>query len=64
MFGVFADSLPRWGKLLLDRALTSKGIDISNLTMLDEYILGGSSGGARPKILVGYNPKTQHIIIT
>jgi len=117
LFGVFADSLPDgWGKLLLDRALTSKGIDISNLTMLDRlafvgrkgmgaliykpeiddeihkefefeldkiakathqiisgtsteildelYILGGSSGGARPKILVGYNPKTQHIIGT
>jgi serine/threonine-protein kinase HipA len=115
LFGVFADSLPdAWGKLLLDRALTAKGIDISNMTMLDRlafvgskgmgaliykpeiddgihkqfefeldniakathqiisgtsieildelYILGGSSGGARPKILVGYNPKTQHII--
>ena len=115
LFGVFADSLPDgWGKLLLDRALTAKGIDISNMTMLDRlafvgskgmgaliykpeiddgihkqfefeldkiakathqiisgtsteildelYILGGSSGGARPKILVGYNPKTQHII--
>ena len=115
LFGVFADSLPDgWGKLLLDRALTAKGIDISNLTMLDRlafvgskgmgaliykpeiddeihkefefeldniakathqiisgtsieilhelYILGGSSGGARPKILVGYNTKTKHII--
>ena len=115
LFGVFADSLPEgWGKLLLDRALRAKGIDISNMTMLDRlafvgskgmgaliykpeiddgihkqfefeldkiakathqiisgtsteildelYILGGSSGGARPKILVGYNPKTQHII--
>ncbi len=115
LFGVFADSLPDgWGKLLLDRALRAKGIDISNMTMLDRlafvgskgmgaliykpeiddgihkqfefeldkiakathqiisgtsteildelYILGGSSGGARPKILVGYNPKTQHII--
>ena len=117
LFGVFADSLPDgWGKLLLDRALTAKGIDISNMTMLDRlafvgskgmgaliykpeiddgihkqfefeldniakathqiltgtatkildelYILGGSSGGARPKILVGYNPKTKHIIGT
>ena len=117
LFGVFADSLPDgWGKLLLDRALTSKGIDISNMTMLDRlafvgskgmgaliykpeiddgihkqfefeldkiakathqiltgtatkildelFILGGSSGGARPKILVGYNPKTKHIIGT
>lgn len=117
LFGVFSDSLQDgWGKLLLDRALTAKGMDISNMTMLDRlafvgskgmgaliykpeiedginkqfefeldkiakathqiisgtsteildelYILGGSSGGARPKILVGYNPKTQHIIGT
>jgi serine/threonine-protein kinase HipA len=109
LFGVFADSLPdAWGRLLLDRALTAKGIDMSNITMLDRlafvgsngvgaliykpesaykidklfkfelddiaiaahqiltgtateildelYILSGSSGGARPKILVGYNP--------
>ncbi len=115
LFGVFADSLPDgWGKLLLDRALTAKGIDVSNITMLDRlafvgsngvgaltykpeinddkqklfgleldeiamasnqiltgasseildelYLLGGSSGGARPKILVGYNPNTEHII--
>lgn len=26
------------------------------------YQLGGSSGGARPKILVGYNSKTDHLI--
>lgn len=26
------------------------------------YQLGGSSGGARPKIIVGYNPTTNHII--
>ncbi|MCK5337398.1 MAG: type II toxin-antitoxin system HipA family toxin, partial [Bacteroidales bacterium] len=31
--------------------------------VIDElYKLGGSSGGARPKILVGYNPKTDHLI--
>ncbi len=31
--------------------------------VLDElFHLGGSSGGARPKILVGYNSTTQHII--
>lgn len=117
LFGVFADSLPDgWGKLLLDRALTARGIDISDITMLDRlafigskgmgaliykpemaeenhkqfefeldeiakatyqivtgtatevldelYLLGGSSGGARPKILVGYNPHTQHIIVS
>jgi serine/threonine-protein kinase HipA len=115
LFGVFADSLPDgWGTLLLDRALTAKGIDISNITMLDRlafvgskgagalkykpainhenqkewafelddiaksanqilsgtdseildtlYALGGSSGGARPKILVGYNKHTKHIM--
>ncbi|MGL4598371.1 MAG: type II toxin-antitoxin system HipA family toxin [Bacteroidia bacterium] len=26
------------------------------------YQLGGSSGGARPKILVGYNPRTRHLV--
>lgn len=26
------------------------------------YQLGGSSGGARPKILVGYNAKTKHLV--
>lgn len=26
------------------------------------FQLGGSSGGARPKIFVGYNPKTNHLI--
>ena len=31
--------------------------------VLDEiFKLGGSSGGARPKILVGYNTSTQHLI--
>jgi len=115
LFGVFADSLPDgWGKLLLDRALTAKGIDINNIGMLDRlafvgkngagaltykpsitdenakqfdfeldklaiaanqilagtdseildemYVLGGSSGGARPKILVGYNKQQNHLI--
>ena len=115
LFGVFADSLPDgWGKLLLDRALTARGVAIDDITILDRlsyvgskgmgaliyrpeieeekqkefkveldeiakainqiitgaatdvldelFKLGGSSGGARPKILVGYNPITQHLI--
>lgn len=115
LFGVFFDSLPDgWGRLLLDRTLTARGISIAHLTPLDRlayvgnqgmgallykpeitvenlndfkieldeianatqqiiagtatevldelFQLGGSSGGARPKILVGYNPTTQHII--
>lgn len=115
LFGVFADSLPDgWGRLLLDRSLASKGIDVGSITVLDRlaYVgsngmgalsykpemtetssfnfqmeldviakstqqvlsgtatqlldelvkLGGSSGGARPKILVGYHPKTQHLV--
>jgi serine/threonine-protein kinase HipA len=96
-----------WGRLLLDRALLSRGVNLDNITVLDRlafvgsngmgaliykpemeelgdenpsldldelaqasiqvvagtaidvlddlYKLGGSSGGARPKILVGYN---------
>ena len=115
LFGVFFDSLPDgWGKLLLDRTLTARGISIAHLTPLDRlayvgnqgmgallykpeisvekladfrieldeiahatqqiiagtasevldelFKLGGSSGGARPKILVGYNPTTQHLV--
>ncbi|RKS03109.1 type II toxin-antitoxin system HipA family toxin [Flavobacterium sp. 102] len=115
LFGVFSDSLPDgWGRLLLDRTLTAKGILVQDITPLqrlsyvglkgmgallyrpqietaaqetllvdleaiakemtvvlqgasslaiDElYEMGGSSGGARPKILVGYHPKTEHLI--
>jgi len=115
LFGVFNDSLPDgWGRLLLDRSLASKGIDISGITPLDRlafvgstgmgaliyqpeiepgkntgpipeldflatemnqilqgtssdiieelFILGGSSGGARPKVFVGYNPHSGDLI--
>jgi len=115
LFGVFSDSLPDgWGRLLLDRTLTAKGILLQDVTalerlcyvglkgmgalvyrpeadpgtkealpaaldtiseemnkvlegssseLLDElYDLGGSSGGARPKILVGYHPETKQLI--
>jgi serine/threonine-protein kinase HipA len=115
LFGVFADSLPDgWGRLLLDRALTTKGIRLEEIDMLDRLAfvgengpgtlsyhpvksgltsemadidldeivresnlilagdsseiveelvqLGGSSGGARPKIVVGHNPKTDQLV--
>lgn len=115
LFGVFADSLPDgWGRLLVDRALASKGIDINEFSLLDRlalvgpngpgaliyqpsfetkietdalteldqiakatrsilegesseiidelFVLGGSSGGARPKINVGYHSKNKHLI--
>lgn len=115
LFGVFNDSLPDgWGRLLLDRYLSSQGIAIQKITPLDRlaYVgtsgmgaltyrpaisqafdrdkqieldevatdmkhflegessdvierlhqLGGSSGGARPKILVGYNKGSRHFI--
>lgn len=115
LYGVFNDSLPDgWGRLLLDRNLSSKGIDIFSLTPLDRlayvgkagmgalsylpqqdghrdfekqleldviaremahvlkgestemieelFTLGGSSGGARPKILVGFKKKTNELI--
>jgi serine/threonine-protein kinase HipA len=115
LFGVFNDSLPDgWGRLLLDRTLTSKGIDIAEITPLDRlayvgsggmgalvykpeiepgkadlprleldaivreinqvlegtspeiieklFILGGSSGGARPKIFVGYNSQNDKLV--
>lgn len=115
VYGVFNDSLPDgWGKLLLDRSLSSKGINIAQISPLDRlafvgsngmgalvykpeietdkhtshvleldiiaremarilqgtssdlikelFILGGSSGGARPKINIGYNPRTNDIV--
>jgi serine/threonine-protein kinase HipA len=115
LFGVFNDSLPDgWGKLLLDRALTAKGIAFQSLTPLDRlayvgrrgmgalvyypeietdgkfegtldlnqlsdevvsvlegdaintldrlYTLGGSSAGARPKIVAAYNPTESTIM--
>jgi len=115
LFGLFNDSLPDgWGRLLLDRALTQKGISISEIGPLDRlsyvgslgmgaliyrpefesdtkidpniaidviaanmnsvlegsgsdviedlYELGGSSGGARPKIFINYNSETDHLV--
>jgi serine/threonine-protein kinase HipA len=115
LYGVFNDSLPDgWGRLLVERTLSSKGINISIITPLDRlafvgsagmgaliykpefendtelssnieldaianemtrilqgttsdiieelFLLGGSSGGARPKIFVAYNPDTEEII--
>jgi serine/threonine-protein kinase HipA len=115
LFVVFNDSLPDgWGKLLLDRSLSSKGINIAQISPLDKlafvgskgmgalvykpeietdkntsyvleldniaremtrvlqgtssdiieelFILGGSSGGARPKISIGYNPQTNDLM--
>jgi serine/threonine-protein kinase HipA len=115
LYGVFNDSLPDgWGKLLLDRSLSSKGINIAHVNPLDRLAfvgsngmgalvykpeietdkntspileldiiareianvlqgtssdiieeliaLGGSSGGARPKITVGYNPQTDDLM--
>ena len=42
---------------------TQKVIAGTATEVLDElFKLGGSSGGARPKILVGYNPVNQHLI--
>ncbi|TLX73488.1 type II toxin-antitoxin system HipA family toxin [Labilibacter sediminis] len=115
LYGVFNDSLPDgWGRLLLDRTLASKGVNIQSLTPLDRlsyvgdhgmgaliykpkfdedvvlsseieldmiaqemsyilkgsdsdiieelFTLGGSSGGARPKIFVGYNNLTNELM--
>ena len=115
LFGVFDDSLPDgWGRLLLDRTLLSKGMNLTQITPLHRlayvgssgrgaltyepdrspefsgdtlleldriseemknvlegtasevieelFSLGGSSGGARPKIVVGYHPETDQLI--
>ncbi len=45
LYGVFNDSLPDgWGRLLLDRSLSSKGIDINRLTPLDRLAYVGDTG--------------------
>ncbi len=45
LFGVFADSLPdSWGNLLLDRYLSSIGIDTGSISVLDRLAYSGSSG--------------------
>lgn len=47
-FGVFNDSLPDgWGRLLIDRMLTKKGINPFDVSLLDRLaIVGGSGMGA------------------
>lgn len=55
IYGVFNDSLPDgWGRLLLDRSLSSKGINIAQVSPLDRLAFVGSTGmGAlvyKPKI--------------
>ena len=115
LFGVFNDSLPDgWGRLLLDRKLSSEGISLHQIGPLDRlayvgskgvgaliyrpmaetvllkesvleldvlandmnqvlkgtstvvldklFQLGGSSGGARPKLFAGYNSYTDQLI--
>ena len=60
------DGIHKYFEFELDKIAnaTQQIISGTSIEILDElYILGGSSGGARPKILVGYNPKTAHIIV-
>lgn len=111
LFGVFNDSMPDgWGRLLLDRELASRGVNVRDITVLNRlslltddamgalryrpkhapshiidsvpeldllaketkailtdadsdaldvlFQMGGSSGGARPKIFLGVNAET------
>lgn len=61
---IFIDHADQF-KIELDEIARSTKQIIAGLAtdVLDEiFRLGGSSGGARPKILVGYNPITQHLI--
>ena len=45
MYGVFADSLPdSWGELLLDRHLSSMGIDRGSVNAIDRLAYIGNSG--------------------
>ena len=45
LFGVFADSLPdSWGQLLLERYLSSVGVNRDSISMLDRLAYVGFSG--------------------
>ena len=45
LFGVFSDSLPDgWGKLLVDRMLSSQGINPREINMLNRLAIVGESG--------------------
>ena len=54
-FGIFNDSLPDgWGRLLIDRMLQKKHVDLSTISTLDRLSIVGSSGmGA-----LEYKPET------
>jgi serine/threonine-protein kinase HipA len=65
LYGVFNDSLSDgWGKLLLDRLLSSKGINIAHVTPLDRLAFVGSNGmGAlvyKPELETDKN--TSHVL--
>lgn len=115
IFGVFADSLPdAWGHLLMRKTLSSKGIAMEQLSILDRlslmgdntsgaliyrpteseafndfpiidldtinenvqnvlegesteiidqlFLVGGSPGGARPKVYAGYNSEDDQLL--
>lgn len=59
-----------WDKELIEKleldaiaTETQKVLAGSSTELIDElFTLGGSSGGARPKVFVGYNPSTDHLI--
>ncbi len=54
-------------KLQIELEVIAKEVKVllngaSSLAIDELYEMGGSSGGARPKILVGYHPITQHLV--
>lgn len=58
LFGVFNDSLPDgWGKLLLDRKLSSMGISIASITPLERLAFVGLNGTGA----LNYRPQTDFI---
>jgi serine/threonine-protein kinase HipA len=58
--GVQADKLLQLDKISQEMNKVLKGTPSEIIEEL--FQLGGSSGGARPKIFVGYNPKTNHLV--
>jgi len=61
LFGVFNDSLPDgWGRLLLDRAIRSKRIDLQMLSPLDRLAFVGDGGVGALTYLPDYGLEEEH----
>lgn len=58
IFGIFDDSLPDgWGRLLIDRYLKNKGVNINTLSPLDRLACVGQNGMGALAYIPDYSPE-------